>query len=86
MDHRGAIAARPAPGDHPVADGGQVDRAQGLVAQAARDDGVPVAVGSAQDPGVAMRGHDPGRMPARRVERQKGSGPARIPAEVGERT
>ena len=31
-----------------------------------------------------MGGHDPGRPPARRVERQEGGCPARVPAEVVE--
>ena len=68
----------------PVADRGQVARAERLVPEAARDDGVTIAVRVCEHPRVPVRDDHPGGPPARRVERQEGGGPAGIPAEIGE--
>ena len=73
-------------GRDPVADRGQVARAERLVPEPARDDRVGV-VGvrrPGHDPGVAMGRDDAGRTEPGRVVRQEGGRPAGIPAELGE--
>ena len=82
MDHRGSRHGDISVDGHPVADGGQVGRANGLVAQAARHGRVAVAGRRGDHPGVAVRRDDPGGPPPRIREGREGDGPPGVPAEA----
>ena len=71
-------------GRDPVADRGQVARAERLVPEPARDDRVGI-VGvrrPGDDPGIAMGGDDAGRTEPGRVVRQEARSPSRDPSRA----